>query len=81
MYMGYIAHKKHPSRRTLQHPYAEGPMVILWGWVFLMSEVPLYVREEPTWPRAHCTMEGGAPAPPMILLLYSRYRTQKVLEP
>ena len=31
----------HP-RRTLQWPYASGPMVILGGWVFLMSEVSLY---------------------------------------
>ena len=38
---GYLAHKKHPPRRTLQKPYAQGPMVILWGWVFLMSEEPL----------------------------------------
>jgi hypothetical protein len=30
-----------PPRRTLQEPYAQEPMVILWGWMFLMSEVPL----------------------------------------
>ena len=40
---GYLAHQKTPRRRTLQQPYAQGPMVILAGWVFLMSEVPLYL--------------------------------------
>ena len=30
------------QRRTLQQPYAKGPVMILWGWVFLMSEVILY---------------------------------------
>ena len=29
---GYLAHKKHPSRRTLQQPYASGPRLIVWGW-------------------------------------------------
>ena len=38
---GYRAHKKHLPRRTPQYPYAQGPMVILWGWVFIMSELPL----------------------------------------
>ena len=38
---GYLAHKKQPPRRTLQYPYAQGPMVVLEGWVFLVSEVPL----------------------------------------
>ena len=38
---GYLAHVKHPLRRTLQQPYAQGPMVILGWWVSLMSEVPL----------------------------------------
>ena len=38
---GYLAPEKQPPRRTLQKPYAYGPMVILGGWVFLMSEVPL----------------------------------------
>ena len=39
---GYLAHKKHPPRRTLQERYATKPMMTLWGWVFLTSEVPLY---------------------------------------
>ena len=30
----------HPPR-TLQLDFAEGPMVVLVGWWFLMSEVPL----------------------------------------
>ena len=43
---GYLAHEKHPSRRTLHQPYAKGPMVVLGlgGWVLLMREVPLYTR-------------------------------------
>ena len=36
----YLAHKKHLSRRTLKQPYAQGPLMILGWWVFLMSEVP-----------------------------------------
>ena len=36
---GYFAHKNPPPRRTPQKPYAWGPMVLLGGWVFLMSEV------------------------------------------
>ena len=31
---GYLAHKKPPSRRTLQQAFAQGPMVILGGWAF-----------------------------------------------
>ena len=31
---GYLAHKKTPSRRTLQYAYAYGPVVVLGGWVF-----------------------------------------------
>ena len=42
MIQGYLAHKKHPPRRTLQERYASKPMMTLWGWVFLTSEVPLY---------------------------------------
>ena len=42
---GYLAHKKQHPPRTPQKPSAQGPMVILWGWVFLMSEVPLYAQE------------------------------------
>ena len=45
---GYLARKKHPPRRTLQQPYAYGPMVIPGGWVFLMSKVPLYQHASPT---------------------------------
>ena len=40
---GHLAHEKQPPRRTLQEDQAQGPMVILGGWVFRMSEVPLYV--------------------------------------
>ena len=39
---GYLAHETPPPRRTLQNPDAQGPMVILGGWGFLMREVPLY---------------------------------------
>ena len=39
---GYLAQKNPPIHRTLQWPYALGPMFIIWGWVFLMREVPLY---------------------------------------
>ena len=37
----YLAHKKHPPRRTLQEYFAEGPTVVLGRWLFLRSEVPL----------------------------------------
>ena len=40
---GYLAHMKQCPHRTLQYPFAEGPMEILGGRVFLMSEVPMYV--------------------------------------
>ena len=39
---GYLAHKKQPFCRTLQWAYAWGPMVVLGGGRFLMSEVPLW---------------------------------------
>ena len=39
---GYLVHETPPPRRTLQWPYAQGPVVVLGRWVFLMSEVPLY---------------------------------------
>ena len=29
--LGYLAHQKHPPRRTLQWPYAQGPTVIQGG--------------------------------------------------
>ena len=38
---GCIDHEKQPPPRTLRQAYAQGPMVVLGGWVFLMSEVPL----------------------------------------
>ena len=40
---GYVAQKNPPPLRTLQYPYAWGPMVILGGWVFLVREIPLYL--------------------------------------
>jgi hypothetical protein len=40
---GYLAHENPPFRKTSQQPYAQGPVVILGGWVLLMSEVPPYV--------------------------------------
>jgi hypothetical protein len=40
---GYLAHKKAPPPRTLQHAHASGPMLVLGGGRFLMSEVPLHV--------------------------------------
>ena len=39
---GYLNHKKHPPPRTLQKPYASGPMMILGGWVFPVNEIPPY---------------------------------------
>ena len=36
--------EKRPPPRTLQKPYAQGPMVVLGGLSFLMSEVPLYAE-------------------------------------
>ena len=39
---GYLANKKQPPSRTLQKDYAYGPMVVLGGRLFLMSEVSLY---------------------------------------
>ena len=38
---GYLAHKKHPPHRTLQQPFAKGPIMILGGSAFLMDEVSL----------------------------------------
>ena len=37
---GYLAHEKHPPRRTLQEDYALSPMVVLGRWVFLMRGTP-----------------------------------------
>ena len=45
---GYLAHKKQPPPRTLQEDNVEGPLVVLGGWVFLMSEVPLYPMPIPS---------------------------------
>ena len=42
---GYLTDEKHSPRRTLQLPYGQGPLVILGGWVFLTSEVPLYAQK------------------------------------
>ena len=41
---GNLADKKTPPPRTLQQAYAQGPVVVLGGGRFLISEVPLYVR-------------------------------------
>ena len=38
----YLAHKKQPPPRDPTVALCQGPMVFLGGWVFLMSEVPLY---------------------------------------
>jgi len=38
---GYLAHTEPPPHRILQKAYAWGPMVVLGGGRFLMSEVPL----------------------------------------
>ena len=48
---GYLAHKKHPPPRTLQWDYTYGPMVILGGVLFLMSEVLLTGPYSPVEPR------------------------------
>ena len=47
---GYFAHKKPPSPRTLQQVHAQGPMVVLGGGQFLLSEVPLYLLRSPDCP-------------------------------
>jgi len=39
---GYLAHKKQCLPWALQQVYAYGPMAVLGGVEFLMSEVPLY---------------------------------------
>ena len=39
---GHLASKKTPGPRNLQKDYAYGPMVVLGGGRFLMSELPLY---------------------------------------
>jgi len=39
---GYLAQKKLPPPITLQQACAQDPTVVLGGWQFLMSEVPLY---------------------------------------
>ena len=44
---GYLAHAKSPLPRTLQKGYACGPMMVLWGGCFLISEVPLYSADSP----------------------------------
>ena len=46
---GYLAHKKMPPPGTLQKAYAQGPMVVLGGVQFLMSEVPLPMRRNRGW--------------------------------
>ena len=38
---GHLAHKKQRLPRPLQLKYAKGPVVVLGGWAFRMSEVPL----------------------------------------
>ena len=40
-YRGASLIRAAPPRRTLKRPYAQGPMVVLGGWVFLVSQVPL----------------------------------------
>ena len=39
---GYLTYKNPPPPRTLPQAYASGFRGVLGGWVFLMSEVPLY---------------------------------------
>ena len=43
---GYLAHKEPPLVGPYSCPMPRGPMVILWGWVFPMSEVPLQSQRE-----------------------------------
>ena len=38
---GYLAQTKAPPPRILPWVYAEGPIVFLGGWRFLMREVPM----------------------------------------
>ena len=59
--VGVFLRARYPcmARRTLQQPYASGPMVILWGWVFLMSEVPLYGSLAPPRRAARRTVYRG----------------------
>ena len=43
---GHLAYKKPHHPRTLQSAYAQGPVVVLGGGHFLMSEVPLYLTHK-----------------------------------
>ena len=38
---GFLTYKKMHPPTTLPWVYAQGPMGVLWGWDFLMSEVHL----------------------------------------
>ena len=38
---GYLADKKTSPPKTLRYAYVQGPMVVLRGSAFFMSEVPL----------------------------------------
>ena len=60
MLQGYLAHKKQPPRRT----YAQGPMVILDGCVFLMIEAPLYAGGGRV-PSSDRTAQGTAKSKPL----------------
>ena len=51
MYMGYLAHKTPRPLRSLQKNYAKGPMEVLEGRRFLMSEVPLYIPDPELYAR------------------------------
>ena len=44
---GILADKNACIRTGGQYTGVWGPMVILWGWVFLMSEVPLHTLSRP----------------------------------
>ena len=56
---GYLAHHQLPPLRTLRYDYAEGPMVVLGGALFLMSEVSLYKTiEKNEWSNGSL-LEGG----------------------
>ena len=59
-FQGYLAHKNPLPPRTLLYAYAKGPMVVLGGGHFLMSELPLYRGSSPIKKvPLHRTLEAG----------------------
>jgi len=66
---GYLAHKKQRPPRTLQQAYTLGPMVVLGGWAFLMSEEvvsPAAMQRCRGSPQAHVWTHAATPAAPRL---------------